>query len=198
MRPAYQIYTIDLSQAAGREVINARANLLRFIDCKDGNGAFSPDGLVSVQIGLATADQIPLRINGKIAAETDGYVLTWTPAASTLLATFLVAENVKGAEVDIEAPPAKQLVTSASGTSIGAVTTSFSAGVTLVSPPTGTRQSITIRNNGSGNLYVGGSNVNALNGFLISPGDAFTFTGTTAAIYIFQATLQSVSIIQES
>jgi hypothetical protein len=188
MRPAYQIFVIDLSQlgaganGVGRQVIQSRANLFRFIDCKDANGAFSADGFVQVQLGLESADLIPLRINGKISAETNTYVITWTPGAQ-LFASFMVAENVPGSEVDIEAPPAKQLVTSASSTTLSAAQSTVTTTPTIMANASGTRQSVTVRNLSPTTIYLGGPTVTTGQGLPVAPGDSFTFSGTTAPIY---------------
>jgi hypothetical protein len=187
LRPIYQIFKLDLSQPSGAERVTGLFNYLRMIDATDAAGAYSPDVLVNVTLGKAAGDAIPLRINGLIEAETDEYNLTWTPGSG--YATFLIAHDGSDRPgVHVEALPAKQLVTQAAGLSVSTAQGSVGVAAGILVPASGTRQSVTLRNRGAATVFLGGPTVTLLNGFALDPGEAFTFSGTTAAIYAISAT----------
>ena len=183
--PVYSLFTMQLGtvQQAPQE-FRGRWNYLRFIDCRDAQGNFSPDGLVTVVVGNRQEDAIPVRINGLLTGETESYQFAWA-AQPGLIATFLASRiEADGSGVQMEAPPAKQLVTTSSGLAVATQQLVVNTGAAqLILAASGSRQKGIIRNRGTGALYVGPAAVTKTTGFSVDPGEAITIDGTTAAIY---------------
>jgi hypothetical protein len=195
-RPAYQVFNIDLSNVSGLQVIPGRFNWLRYVFAADVNGNFNPQPALTVALGRASGDPIPLGVNGLIRGETDDYYVRWTP--QNFVATLVLAYNLGADGIYIEAPPAKQLVTPASATLLTTAQVVVGSSATLISAGGAFSVSRTIKNNGSAILFLGPIGVTTLTGFAVAPGDAFTLSGNTAPVYgVSAAGGLAVSVLSE-
>jgi len=206
-RPAVQIFKINLASpvelqagsATGQQSIRALGKKIIFVGAQDATGLTVLDATCSLQIGLeAISDPIPLGVNSKVTAIADYWRLTWAiqPGYTGI---FAICWSDDPNDLDIYAPPARQLVTSSAGTALGTQQTTVGVAAAVLVAGSSTRQSVTVRNRGTATVYLGGSTVTALNGFALDPGESFTFQGTTAAIWaIASAAATPVHTIQEA
>jgi len=108
--PIYQLLTLQLGVAPAAAIgMRGKWNYLRFIDCTDAAGNFSPDGKIGVTVGHRSEDAIPMRINGLIRGETEEYQFSWATQPgliATLMASWVDPTGTGG--LQIEAVPAKQ------------------------------------------------------------------------------------------
>jgi hypothetical protein len=194
LRPNYQIFKIDLSQsganpagASGQLDLQATGNYLKFIRAIDAVGNPVLDALINIALARGAGDAIPLGVNSAVYGPTDFWRLTWglQPGYTAVLIESL-SDDASGVKVD--APPAKQLVTQSAGAVLNASQTTVGVTAAVLVAASNTRQSATIRNRGSVSIYVGPSTVTTGSGLAIDPGETFTFSGTTAAIYAIAAT----------
>lgn len=197
-QPNYSVFKIDLT-TAGKQEINLEGDFFHFVTALDGSGAVDLDAAVRVALGTAVDDGIPASINTKVQGLTTRYLLSWE-AQPGIMAEFLIS-RVSGPDegIEVDAPPTKQLVTSAiaSGLTVAAVGVGTIA--TLLRAATGTRQSVTIRNNGTGVIYIGPLGVTLADGFNLEAGESLTLDGTTTAIYGIAASgTQACRVMEEA
>src|SRR5260221_13795902 len=114
-RPSYQVFNIDLSNPSKLQAIVGEYNYFRMVFAADVSGAFTADAKIMVALGRSSGDPIPVAINGLIEAETDDYQVTW--AIQPITVTIITGWNTGQApnSIHVEAPPAKQLVTTSAG-----------------------------------------------------------------------------------
>lgn len=208
LRPSYQIFKIALSSTGvlpsgsttGQQDIRALATKFIFIGAQDASGNQVLDAQLSVQLGFeGIGDPIPLGVNSKITAPCDFWRITWNvqPGYTAVILIGDSPENVDA--LDVAAPPARQLVTSSAGTQLQTQQTTVGTSAAQLVAASTTRQSATIRNRGQGTVYLGGSAVTTTTGFALDPGETFTFSGTTAAIFAIASVAGTpVHTIQEA
>jgi hypothetical protein len=183
-KPNYQIYTLPLT-VAGRQDLPVVGTRVVMIAATDVNGNAALGAGVSLSIGRALGDPLPLSINSKVycAGGFEFIRVIWA-AQPGLQVTLLVSDDRQGTGVDMSAPPSTQLVTTSAGVAVATSQLLINTGAgQLILPASGSRQKGLIRNRGSGALYVGAAGVTAATGFAVDPGEAMTIDGTTAAIY---------------
>lgn len=195
--PNYKVMTIDLG-SAGSMPIEREANYFHFVRAEDGDGALALDAEISVALGTATDHFIPLGYNAVIHGYTRRYLLVWS-AQPGIKATILLSwQGDRESGVQVNAPPAKQLITQAS--SVGFASTAVTVGLTAVqlAAASATRQAVSVWNGGSTTIYIGASNVSAIDGFPIAPGAGFVVDGTSSSIYAVSGTAgQDVRVLVE-
>lgn len=197
-QPNYSVFKIDLTNA-GSQVIDMEGDFFHFAGAFDQSGVLDLGATIRVQLGTAVDDDIPASVNTKIRGLTRRYRVSWE-AQTGIMAEVLIS-RVSGPDEGIEAdtPPTRQLVTSATATGVGVAAVSVGTSAVLLRAASATRQSVTIRNNGSGVIYIGPSGVTTATGFNVEPGESFTFEGTTTAIYgIADSGTQACRVIEEA
>lgn len=184
--PQYSTQVLDL-RVAGQFLISQEIgyiHLLRFMDGPDPRTAQALlVGYVGLSFGNADNMQLPLDYNTKIAIPERAPLtrLSW-PAQADTYAYLAYSPEVSVFQMD--APPARQLVTSSGGTMMvqGAVTVGVVAA--QIRPANALRFSSMIKNNSAGIIYLGADNaVTTANGFPLGAGDAITIDDTTAEIW---------------
>lgn len=180
--PVFQLVPIDLS-VAGEKDFNDLTGVLIFVRAEDAGGAEVLGAKVSVMLGDVAADMLPMTSNTVIRCRQPVNMLrfVWT-AQPGITAFILCAAND---DVMVQAPPSRQLVTSAVSSSLSAVAMSVGVSASQLAPAAGTRQKLTVMNNSSSDtIYLGSTSaVTALTGFPLGGGAGFTFEGTTAAVW---------------
>lgn len=208
--PNYWVTQIDLANTGenpagsptGRVTIMGNYNYLRLIYAANA-GTFNPSVLIFVSPKLNNDDAIPLGINGAIKGEVERYVITYTvqtAAPNTDLVTlFLSRPDDNGANIEVEAPPATQVVVAGSGTTFNASRASVGSAASKIIPYAGTRQQGWVRNLDTiATVYIGGAGVTAATGFPLDPGDSFDVSGSTADVWaITDSATVNVAILTE-
>lgn len=179
-----EIFRWPLDVADTGRDFRRRGNVFRVLRFEDSAGTPLLDGLIQVKVGNDLGDAIPLGYNCALKGATDRYVISWA-AQPGYIAVILVSWIDGDFGLDVESPPARQLVTSSAGTQLYAGTVAVGGGApgTLVRAANNTRQSLTIRNNSGVDAYIGPSGLTSATGMPLSPGEAITLNGTTAAVY---------------
>lgn len=178
----FQMVNLDLSTAGSRD-FNSAASVVIFVRAEDAAGGLALDARVDVQLGDIASQAIPAGVNAlfKLRSATQMVRFSWA-AQPGVTAYFLVSA---GDELMVHAPPARQIVTQAMGTTVAAG--QFAVGNVVaveVAPATASRQKVTIRNaSASATVYLGAAAVTAATGFPLAPGDAYTVEGTTADVW---------------
>jgi hypothetical protein len=184
LRPNYSIFQIDLSQK-GSQDIAGEYDYFHLTSALDINGNPALSVLVNVSLSRSQGDLIPVGLNGKIRAETDFYRLTWD-AQPNVIAKFLASQDDANEGVSGDFPPTRQVITTSAGTLIQATRNTVGTAAVVISPASGTRQSLIIKNTQGPNgltLFVGGAGVDTTNGFPILPGESLSLAGQTAPVY---------------
>jgi hypothetical protein len=182
--PVYEILTMQLTTAQlYPQAFRGKWNYLRFFDCRDPNGNQALTGTVNVLIGHRNTDPLPMGINSLVRGDTEEYQFSW-PAQPGLVAYFLatrIDENGNGVMMD--APPSRQLVSSAVGLQLTGSRVTVANVATLIAAGNVTRQRVTMRNKDAVPVFIGGAGVTAANGFGLDPGDVISIDGTTAPVW---------------
>lgn len=199
--PSFQRIDIDLTTApdSPRE-INFPAERVFFVRAADSGGVLALEALVDVYLQSTSEDPIPAGINTQIACRDINRVYFDWEAQAGVTATFIVAKSgFNGSGLELNAPPARQLVTSAIGTTISAAAVSVTNAATLIAAADATRQSVIVQNLGAADIYLGGSGVTAAAGLKVASGAALAIDKTTAALYgITSAGTADVRVLSEA
>jgi hypothetical protein len=192
-----QIFTFDLA-TAGSQKIDLAAGSFRFINCEDASGALSLNGKVSAKIGQADGTAIAMRLNNALIGRTSRHVkLSWE-AQTGLTATFLFSPSE--AEFDMDATPPAQLVVGDLASAVSAANVAVGTSEVVAAAANASRKAVTVKSlsTNAGQIYLGATGLATTDGFELSPGEAYTFTNTTAAIYAISDTAaQAVRVISE-
>lgn len=195
--PVFSIVPIDLS-AAGAQDFNKTASTVTFLRALDVSGQQALDALVNVQLGDVISDAIPMGINATASLREPTGVIRFTWAAQPgITAYFLLSADDN---LTVTSPPAKQLVTQSFGSTLSASPLSVGTAAVQLAPANSARAKLSVRNNSTTNtLYLGATNaVTTANGFPLAAGEAYTFDGTTAAVWgIASAASTDVRVMQE-
>jgi hypothetical protein len=105
----FGVTTIPLGAANNNYVITQRGNYLQVLRFQDANGNPLFDGVVNVAVDQGQAP-VPLAYNSKIRADFNRLTLSWK-AQPGYYAVILLGNNEKGAELDVDSPPFKSLLT---------------------------------------------------------------------------------------
>lgn len=194
VNPEYQIFRVDLS-TAGTMTIDGQYNVLRMVWAGTQDAAGRPSTmnlatLVEVAFGNKEDDFVPLGINGAAFGEVTRYQLRWAAQSGTWAHFLLTRSDSRNSGIQIEAPPARQIVTSSVGTTVTAtaVAVDTTAGGVQIAAASSTRQSIVIQNLGAVDVYVGGQGVTSASGLQVpKQGGSLVIDKTTAAIYAIAA-----------
>jgi hypothetical protein len=112
-KPNYGIYPINLTNA-GQMDMTIEASKIVMVSALTTAGAFAPTALVTVQIGKALGDAIPVAPNGKISVEDAFEFVRFSWAAQpNIIATFLISDDRNGAGINVDAPVASLTVAGA-------------------------------------------------------------------------------------
>lgn len=184
--PPYSPQVLDL-RTAGAFVIAQSigyVHLLRFMDGPNPETAQTLlIGYIGLSFGNADDAKIPLDYNTKISIPGKAPItrLSW-PAQANTYALLLYTPDVSVFQMD--APPARQLVTTSGGTGLenGALVVGVAAAQLM--PANSNRYSLILKNNSAGTVYIGkNAALTVANGFPLGPGDVATIDDTTAAVW---------------
>lgn len=174
------IFIIDLSQA-GDQMVRQFAGVLRVIEMADSAGNLDLTGVINVRVGQTKGPTFPLRMNNAYTGRSARDLkLSWE-AQSGVFAKLLLSPD--GQTFDVDADPPVQLVTGALSSSITAADIDVASTATEIVAANTSRQALTIWNNGSETIYLGGSGVTTSTGLPLEAGTGVDFSHTTAAIY---------------
>lgn len=181
-RPEYSVFQIDLS-VAGSQRIEFEAGILVFLTALDASGATNLDALVNVNLGTRKDDNVPMRINGRIIGRIFRYKMTWTAQPNTTAHFLFSPRKDVGEGIEVFAPPARQLVTSAAGTTLATAEVSVTTTATVIAAANNGRQSLLIKNIGAATVYIGPSGVTTATGYPLDAGEVLELSGQTGAVY---------------
>jgi hypothetical protein len=196
-RFAYQAFPIDLS-VAGTKTFNDACSVINFINATDANGNLALDAKLFIQLGDTAVDAIPMSINALIKAKDRIPVVTFSwPAQPGYQAMIFLAPDD---QILLHSPPAKQLVTSSSGTQLSTAAVSVGTAAVALSNPTGVIQSRTIQNLGAADIYIGGATVTTASGLTVpANGGTATIDHPSAPVYAISAAAgNDVRVMTES
>ncbi len=183
-RPNYQRYDIPLT-TAGSQDIPTQFTYLRLVSATDINGNQALGTIINVQLGRGLSDKVPMQLNGlvKIPGGIDFARISWA-AQANITATLIVSDQDNDSGIQVEAPPAKQLVTSGAGVTFMTSRVTVGAATTVIDPGTTTTQSRTIKNlDPIETIDLGNLAVASGAGFPLAPGETATLSGQNAPIY---------------
>jgi hypothetical protein len=174
----YSITPIPLTVAGGIE-LHQEGDYLAFLSALDASGAPSLDARLDVAFGRVADDYAPFFPNSKAKGYFPKVRIKWAAQAGLTAYIYISREPA----LQVETPPAKQLVTSAiaSGFSHGAVSVGTVA--TLIKAANSNRQALTVQNLSPGDVYLGGATVTVANGLRLSPGELRLIEKNTGAVY---------------
>lgn len=182
---------------AGEFIIAHQAGLFKFLRAVDGAGAQDLDAEIEVALGRSTEDFIPLTPGQGIIGKSGVWRVKWA-AQPGLTAKVLLSAGLD--ELDVEAQPTKQIVTSGSiGGTITSVAVSVGVAATLLKAANGARHALTIQNLGTDAVFVGPVGVTTATGARLLPGERFETDNVTAAFYGISATAgQDCRVLEET
>lgn len=180
--PIFNLIPINLT-VAGSKDINASTSAVMLVRADDASGNLSLDAKVMVQLGDIMGDAIPMGVNctAHLRDPTAMVRFTWE-AQPGVTAYFLLSANDS---LVVNSPPAKQMVVSSGGTALVAAA-AFVGGAapTRLAAASAKRQSVTIQNLGSLEIYVGGVGVTSATGIMLNGGGGvMVIEKTTADIW---------------
>lgn len=191
----YMTYEIPLT-AAGEYRIDRSFGYFHVVEFKDANGVAVLDGKIELSLSVSEDDFIPLRYNNKVANRTDRARIRWDAQAG-VTAVILVANDATKFAADTPNP--KQLVVASGGTTLDAAAVSVGTTATLVAASDATRQSVTLQNLGTADVYFGPAAVTTATGVKLASNGSLTLDKQTAAIYaISGSAAQDVRVLTES
>lgn len=192
LQPNYSIFEIDMT-AAGSQAITLEAEYLHFLTALDSGGV-NLDATISLSLGTAVDDEMPLSINSYVTALANRWNVSWSAQPGVTAVLMFSRETRERGGVKIFSPPAKQLVSSALGNSLSQAAVTVAATETTLAAASATRQSVTIYNDDAAKvLYVGGAGVTTATGLPIQPGQFAEISKTTAEVVGIVATGTAVA-----
>lgn len=175
----YQVFRIPLD-TAGTFAIDRAFGYFHVVEFQDATGEAVLDGKIELSLSVSEDDFIPLRYNNKVARATDRGRVRWA-AQSGIVAIVLVANDATRFAADTPNP--RQLVTSSVGTVLEAEAITVGTTEVELSPADTTRQSVTIQNLGSADVYIGPTGVTTSSGIKLASNGSLTLDKQTAAVY---------------
>ncbi len=199
--PNYQIFRPDLS-AAGQMDIPAQFTYFRMVRAfNPTTGVTDLDAIVFVQPRRSGGDEIPMQINGlvQLPAGTDFVRIRWDAQPGTTVWLFM-SDQARDGGVDVEAPPTKQIVTTAIGSVVTVAAVTVGVVAVLVAAANGLRQKLNIQNLGAADIYIGPAGVTTATGTKVfAGGGSYEIEGTTAALYAISASAgNDVRVLEEA
>lgn len=188
---AYDTITLPLDTA---QVYAARLSMendyFNFIDAYNASdGSQNLEAKVEIAFGKDSTKYVPIRLNTQVRGKFDQLKFKWA-AQPGVVGIFYVAATINqqgGAKpLEVIAPPPKQLVTSASGTSLSQGAVNVTTAATQIVAADVLRQGLTIQNQGAVAVYIGGATVTAggaTRGIMLAAGASMSIENTTGAIY---------------
>jgi len=196
--PRYSIVRLDLT-SAGSQDFAIESDYFHIVRAEDAGGGLALDVEIEVTLGTGTDHYVPLGFNCAIEGRTKHYKLRWAAQAGVVATLLFGWKDAIDGGIRVFAPPAKQLVTSASGTALAVAAVTVGTSATLLAAANSSRQALTIMNNGTATIYLGGSGVTTASGLPVTAGQGFVVEGTTAALYAISGTAgQDVRVMEES
>ena len=197
----YSVTPIPLA-AAGEMVLALEGSFLNFIAAQDAAGIPSLDAKLEIAIGRSVDDFVPFFPNNQVEGYFPQVKFRWTAQPGLTALIFVSrgrAADDEAKPLKIVAPPAKQLVTSALATLFTSSAVTVGTAAVIVAAAAAGRQAVTIYNNGSADIFIGGSGVTTANGLRVGPGGAYSTDRCTGALYaISTAAGQNVRVLEES
>jgi len=192
--PTYSIYSLDLT-TAGSQTIHGPWEILRFVDAVDAADAVVASAKITVQLDR-DGEGIPVRLGmGVLSRATRRWILSWTAQAG--VTAKLLFSSEPGA-LDMDADPPVKLTTGDLAAAITQAAVTVGTAAVEVAAANADRKSVTIYNAGSAMVYLGDDTVTTADGLPLAVDAAFTFSGTTAAIYAVGGTAgQDVRVLSE-
>jgi hypothetical protein len=189
------IFRIPLD-VAGEQVFNLQSGYVHLWQFERTGGLLDLDGRVFCNFSsLADGEELPMGYNSRIqlVPKVDRWRMRWDAQAGRT-AVLLVAADAKNIEANNV--PARQLVTSAAGTSVNYGVVSIANTVTLIRGADVTRYRLLVRApiSNVGTVWIGNSAVTSATGFPLEPGEVFEVTNTTGTIRAIAATATGNSV----
>ena len=178
--PRYSAFNINLN-SAGEQTLDMFTGVLRVTRIEDATGALDLSGLVQVRVGHQEGDWIILGVGNAVTVRTARRLTVKWTAQTGLTARIFTSPDP--AAFDVDADPPAQLAVGDLASSFTAANVTIGTSAGLVAAANGTRKSLTVYNNGSAVIYLGGSGVTTAAGLPLAVGQGITFDGNTAAVY---------------
>ncbi len=176
----YSKFTVDLTSADSL-IVTQQSGLIRLLRAVDSAGATVLTALVNVKMGPRDNETLPMALGQAVRYGYASQVTLSWEAQSGVFATFLLSPNPDN--FDMDASPPVTLVTGDLASSITPAQVTVTTSATLIKAADASRKSVTVQNVGSADVFLGGSGVATGDGYKLAAGSAFTFSGTSAAIY---------------
>lgn len=195
----HALVRVPLDTASLANEIRYQGNLFHVLRFEDASGNPLLDGKISVRVGDDFVDPIPLGYNCAIRGPSLTWILSWAAQPGYVAVILISTVDGYSTGLDVDSPPAKQIITAASGAGIASGAVTVAATATLVKAANTTRQRLTVQNRSSDDIYIGPSGVTTATGLYLGPGEAFTVQGSTAAVYAIGAVgSQDVRYLEEA
>ena len=193
--PEYAVNKFLLT-TAGEMTIHQQAGVFRFIRALDSSGALDLDAEIEVQAGTANDDFVPLAPSQAFFIRARTWKIKWAAQPGVTAHVFLSADKD---DADVDARPAKQLITSALATI--PTQTAVVVGVAEVSlvVANAARHAVTFQNLGTVDIFIGKTGVLTTTGLKIAAGQAYTTTTCTGEYFAISGTAgQDVRVLEEA
>jgi hypothetical protein len=181
-RAPYRLIPVPLDVAGRLDWPEAGAYLL-FQNAARADGSQDLNAKLRAKIGKDSVDYAIWQIDNFLDGNFDGFALEWD--AQPGVTAFIYLSHGPD-PLKLRAPPATQLVTSASGSTVANGVENIGAVAAVIVPANTLRQSLTLQNQGAVDVYIGGATVTAggpTGGIKLAAGASIPIEKTTAAIY---------------
>lgn len=195
--PFYRVIPVSLD-SDGTHTLNGEMGLIHLVRAETAAGALALDALVNIRLGDVNNDDIPLSVNGQIdASGFSKAIFSWSaqPGVTAYFALSRSSERFR-----VEAPPAKQLVTSAIATGASYDRQTIDTTASAVAAANGTRHSIGLMADAanSGVIYVASdASVTTSTGWPLEAGEKIVFQHSARIDAIASASGQALHVIEE-
>lgn len=188
---AYDVISLPLDTASTYAMrLSMENDFFNFIDAINAvDGSQNLEAKLEVAFGKDATKYVPVRLNSQVRGRFDQLKFKWAAQAGVTAIIYVAATiNQQGGArpLEVVAPPPKQLVTSASGTSLSQGAVNVTNVATQIVAADVLRQGLTIQNQGAVSVYIGGATVTAAGatrGILLAAGASMAIENTTGAIY---------------
>lgn len=179
---SYQVLVQPLDAAEVAKTINMQTGYLHVLRFVNADASENLSGLIEASLSMADDDWMPLGPNGEIALREarDRIRLRWSAQAG-VSAVLVIAKDPTAFRV--ATPPAKLFISTAAGTSLASGVVAVGTSATVIRAANSSRQSLTIQNDGSADVFLGPASVAVASGFRLTPGGTVTIDKNTAALY---------------
>lgn len=191
---SYTLWPIPMDEAGSID-IRVPGEYAVFQDAKRQDGSQELDAFLRIKIGTDGVDAPVFRLNSKIDGAFDALRVSWD--ATPGVTAYIYIARGPGL-LRIEAPPPKQIVSTAFGSSLATAAVTVGTSATLLAAANSARQSVLIQNNGTADIYVGGASVTTANGIKVEAGGSVAIDKTSAAVYGIAASNQNARVMTEA